>query len=1231
MKRKYTRVISALLAVLLISTQPAVMTWADSMVPADHLLDGDEYIGKKTGYATPADAEQKDEEALKPDAAPEQEKIPPSRIELEDEKQMKNKNPDKTVIQWDFVDDDNLSGGELFLIGVSPENRVDFDTVVSMLPKKVLAKVWAEMDGAAHDSREIISDDIEDIPDSMIGESYEETIPITAWSCPEYREDEDGELPFTGEYEFIAELPEGYVCEPPISVLVTLGGAMVNTINDRFTVDGLKYKELGPDTVQLMGYDGAKPVGTPVIPDKVRKPSNGREYQVVSIGHEAFLYCSGLTGDLVIPDTVTEIGSNAFRGCHFTGELTLSNSLTTIGAGAFYDCGFTGQLALPQTLIRIEGMAFGNTTFSGQLILPEKLNYIGGAAFYDCSFTGELIIPDEVSNIGISAFLGNRFTGDLNIPDTVTDIGASAFSQCEFTGELILPDGLTSIGSDAFRECSNFTGRLRIPDGITSIGSGAFKDTGFDGFDTTKWEIADLLHDSGVAEDKIMVGNQSYLPSPPPSVSFFQDGNMVYQIIGSDTVKLTSYNGNSDTDIIIPDTVTDRLSGTTYSVTHIGSAAFFRKAITGSLHLPNTLVSIGESAFAENSFTGDLTIPENVSHIGFYAFKSSGFTGNLTIECKLTYLGSFIFNDCRFTGVLSLPDTLTAIGEHAFSFCDFTGSLQLPAGLTSIGDYSFFNCSGFTGTLYLPKPITEIGEMAFSGCDGLDSAHLGPNLQKLGIQAFPESLPLSTDSPRVQLLINTYLNQNAIADTSWDGMEDVPDGAVATVKQDTTVTGDRRIGTEVVITVPSGVILTVDGKLTVDGNLVVNGTIFVEGTLIINGSLSGSGTLIIGKNGRVEGDVSGCRVEYQEDREDIEAAKKMVESQTYTLEQEAAGNEAAVRDWLLKTISVIPGLSDTGVTLGEMKVTAFKPAIEGTSDRPEGVDGSFAFTMPLIKGNSESSAGGAGTITAKGYSHIPGQEEWKDIEDAKNMVEGQIYAIEQENAGDEAALKEWLLKTIAAIPGFGDKGVTVGELKITSFTPATEGTSDQPNGVDGSFVFTLMLSKGNREGGAGGAGTIRAKGYSYIPGGRPSGSNDGEDYGSNAVNPEILRGTWERTETGIWKFRQTSGAYAVSRWGMVDGLWYYFDGEGRMLTGWQYINHQWYYLCTVEDTKIKINLKEGAMATGWHFDSAYQAWFYLGTDGAMAVGQREIDGKRYYFNPESDGTKGALQKEEEIL
>jgi len=1119
MKRNHKRVISTLLIMLLISTQPAVMAWADSAVPADHLLGDDENTGKKTEYATPADADQKDKDAPKSDDAPK---------------------GDETVIRWEFVDDENLSGGELSLIGVSPENRADFDTVVSMLPEQVRAE---------------------------IEETGEVTLLIADWNCLEYQKDEDGGWPFTGEYEFIAELPEGYVCEPPISVLVTLGGAMVNTINDRFTVDGLNYKELGPDTVQLIGYDGAKPTGTLVIPDHVRKPSNGREYQIVSIGSESFLGCSGLTGELQIPDAVTSIGSFAFFNTSFTGPLILPDQLVLIGDSAFSNCFFTGDLTIPEGVASIGSRAFHNAGFTGKLTLPEGLTKIESETFRNCGFTGE-----------------------LKIPDTVTFIDKQAFENCGFTGQLLFPDGLTGISDRAFYGCGSFTGRLSLSDKVSVIGNDAFYGTNFEGFDTTVLLTANLLYDSGIPENMIQLVNSPYQYK---GVKFL-DGNMEYYDLTNSKCRLTSYYGNIRDDISIP-ALAKNLSESRFLVSEIGSNVFKGKNITGTLQLSSGLESIEDEAFSGNFFAGNLTIPESVSHIGSAAFKSAG-----------------------FTGILTLPNTLTSIEEQTFYGCGFT-SLDLSEGLTSIGVASFAYCPSVSGVLYLPESVTEIGDMAFYGCDSLEAVHLGRNVKKLGRKAFPESTPLYTDSPQVQLLINTYLNRNTIADTSWDGGEDVPDGAIASLKQDVVVTGDKRIGTEAVITVPDG------RNLTVEGNLTLDGTLTLEGALLIHGSISGTGTIYVGKGGKVAGDTSGIRVEY---REDIEAAKKMVESQTYTLEQEAAGDEAAVRDWLLKTITVIPGLSDTGVTLGEMKVTAFKPAIEGTSDRPEGVDGSFAFTMPLIKGNSESSAGGAGTITAKGYSHIPGQEEWKDIEDAKNMVEGQIYAIEQENAGDEAALKEWLLKTIAAIPGFGDKGVTVGELKITSFMPATEGTSDQPNGVDGSFVFTLMLSKGNSEGGAGGAGTIRARGYSYIPGGRPSGNNDGEDYSSNAVNPDILRGTWERTETGIWKFRQTGGAYAVSRWGMVDGLWYYFDGEGRMLTGWQYINQQWYYLCTEEDTKTKIGLKEGAMATGWHFDSAYQAWFYLGTDGAMAIGQREIDGKRYYFNPESDGTKGALQKEE---
>lgn len=1005
MKRKQKRWISVLLIVLLLITQLSTAVWAKNGGQEAHIW-GMENNRKGAGYATSSDADQKEEGTFVSD-----DKIIGEDDELEDE------NAEKTVLRWEFVDDDNLNGGQLSLVGVNQENQANFETVVSMLPTQVDA---------------FIADETEAVK-----------LSIADWSCPEYEQDGEGQWPYTGEFEFTAKLPEGYVCDPAISVSVILGGAEVYTINDHFAVDGLSYKELGPDTVQLMGYDGEKPKGSLIIPDKVEKPANGREYKVVRIVEGAFRNCTGLTGDLVIPDTVTEIGKAAFERCNFMGELILSDSLVRIEDSVFHESGFTGELHLPDTLTYIGGGAFQMTGFTGRLILPEELTFIGNSAFRDCIFTGDLFIPDSVTYIGQWAFYdiefkgrltlpkelrvieretfsNCKFTGELKLPDSITNIGDMAFENCDFTGKLVLPDGITSIEMGAFFNCSKLTGRLRIPDGVTRIGERAFDGTDIEGYDTGKQEVGDLLFDSGILKEKIRVEGQPFQPSADTG---FQDGNMRYKRIGSDAVKLIEYSGDPDKDVFIPDTV-KAPDGNRYSVTHIGEKAFFNQHITGSLRLPETLICIEKSAFSYNEFagqlrlpetltyigletfshsgfTGDLTIPENVSYIGRAAFRNTGFTGNLIIKGRLSNILESTFQRAGFTGALSLPDTLTSIGISAFNECGFTGNLELPAGLETIGDISFKDCVNFIGVLSLPESVTEIGELAFGGCDGIDSVHIGPNLQKLGFQAFPESLPLSTDSPRVQLLLNTYLNQDAIADASWDGKEDVPDGAIASVKQDTPVTGDKRIGEEAVITVPRRIVLTVDGRLTVDGSLIVDGTILVEGTLIINGNLSGSGIILIGRNGKVEGNLSGFRIEYLSQR---------------------------------------------------------------------------------------------------------------------------------------------------------------------------------------------------------------------------SSSRDDTD-----VNSNVLRGTWERTETGIWKFRQTTGIYAAGRWGIVDNLWYYFDGEGRMLTGWQFINNQWYYLCTEADTKTKAGLKEGAMVTGWHYDPAYQSWFYLGADGAMAIGWKKIDGKQYYFNPESDGTRGVLQ------
>ena len=88
---------------------------------------------------------------------------------------------------------------------------------------------------------------------------------------------------------------------------------------------------------------------------------------------------------------------------------------------------------------------------------------------------------------------------------------------------------------------------------------------------------------------------------------------------------------------------------------------------------------------------------------------------------------------------------------------------------------------------------------------------------------------------------------------------------------------------------------------------------------------------------------------------------------------------------------------------------------------------------------------------------------------------------------------------------------------------------------------------------------------------------------------------------GRWRFRYPDGTYVRDSWGKISGVWYLFDGNGDMLTGWQLRSGIYYYMDT-----------SGAMRTGWLLDK--NVWYFLKDDGAMAVGWIQLGDKAYYLN-----------------
>ena len=66
---------------------------------------------------------------------------------------------------------------------------------------------------------------------------------------------------------------------------------------------------------------------------------------------------------------------------------------------------------------------------------------------------------------------------------------------------------------------------------------------------------------------------------------------------------------------------------------------------------------------------------------------------------------------------------------------------------------------------------------------------------------------------------------------------------------------------------------------------------------------------------------------------------------------------------------------------------------------------------------------------------------------------------------------------------------------------------------------------------------------------------------------------------------------------MVNGIWYNFGTNGKMVTGWKQISGSWYYL-----------LPWGGMQTGWK--KVDNVWYYFDRSGAMLTSAVTPDGYR---------------------
>ncbi|MCR5307933.1 MAG: leucine-rich repeat domain-containing protein [bacterium] len=484
---------------------------------------------------------------------------------------------------------------------------------------------------------------------------------------------------------------------------------------------------------------------------------------VTIIGHNAFYNIVTLNSFTISDDSLLEtIGDDTFNGCSNILEINIPSKVTSIGFAAFCGCMALREVSFaPENKIEsISNKLFADCFALTIINLPNTIREIGLSAFENCTCLVEIDLPSNLEVLGGGAFAGCMSLNNVVIPIKIEDIAPATFKDCYMLENVVWNTNIKYIDSEAFY---NTPYKTAIPNTIQSIGDSAFasdsnKPVTFEGV------TVELGNDAnGVS---LTIGNDVFLRSGLLSAVL---GSKIVsvgtRIFGQSTIQ--SANLSSLKIAKISDNMFYQCSdfeevvlGNNNIINAIGEGAFFKTKITDFDF--SGILAIGNSAFEEvTSLAIDIVlgVDSNIT-IGSRAFYGSGIT-SLVLGSKVINLGNNAFAETDITSADLSALEITAISDSFFANCKSLSTVIISNKIRTIGPSAFLG-TALTDISFLDvaENIEQIMDGAFEGCEFMTTAVIPETVSYVGVAAFKDCKALTsvTWSPCCNVMNDSTFN-----------------------------------------------------------------------------------------------------------------------------------------------------------------------------------------------------------------------------------------------------------------------------------------------------------------------------------------------------------------------------------------------------------------------------------------------------------------------------------------